>query len=114
MYLQITSAFWSDWKSHGFTRTTSPSRIRGEYGTTPAPIDEAIRSQILGEEKPLEGRYADTLAPVVESARAELGELAKSDEDVLSYIAFPNLAEKYLTARKEKEENAVTYSIVEA
>ena len=87
---------------------------RGEYGTTPAPIDEAIRSQILGEEKPLEGRYADTLAPVVESARAELGELAKSDEDVLSYIAFPNLAEKYLTARKEKEENAVTYSIVEA
>ena len=87
---------------------------RGEYGTTPAPIDEAIRAQILGDEKPLEGRYADTLAPVVESARAELGELAKSDEDVLSYIAFPNLAEKYLTSRKEKEENAVTYSIVEA
>ena len=87
---------------------------RGEYGTTPAPIDEQIRAQILGGEKPLEGRYADTLAPVVESARAELGELAKSDEDVLSYIAFPNLAEKYLTGRKEKEENSVSYSIVEA
>ena len=87
---------------------------RGEYGTTPAPIDEEIRAQILGDEKPLEGRYADTLAPVVESARTELGELAKSDEDVLSYIAFPNLAEKFLTARKEKEENSVTYSIVEA
>ncbi len=87
---------------------------RGEYGTTPAPIDEEIRAQILGGEKPLEGRYADTLAPVVESARAELGELAKSDEDVLSYIAFPNLAEKYLTGRKEKEENSVSYSIVEA
>ena len=87
---------------------------RGEYGTTPAPIDEQIRAQILGGEKPLEGRYADTLAPVVESARAELGELAKSDEDVLSYIAFPNLAEKYLTSRKEKEENSVSYSIVEA
>ena len=87
---------------------------RGEYGTTPAPIDEQIRAQILGGEKPLEGRYADTLAPVVESARAELGELGKSDEDVLSYIAFPNLAEKYLTGRKEKEENSVSYSIVEA
>ena len=86
---------------------------RGEYGTTPAPIDEQIRAQILGGEKPLEGRYADTLAPVVESARAELGELAKSDEDVLSYIAFPNLAEKYLTGRKEKEENKVSYSIEE-
>ena len=87
---------------------------RGEYGTTPAPIDEEIRAQILGGEKPLEGRYADTLAPVVESARAELGELGKSDEDVLSYIAFPNLAEKFLTSRKEKEENSVSYSIVEA
>ena len=87
---------------------------RGEYGTTPAPIDEQIRAQILGGEKPLEGRYADTLAPIVESARAELGELAKSDEDVLSYIAFPNLAEKYLENRKAKEENACTYSIVEA
>ena len=87
---------------------------RGEYGTTPAPIDEQIRAQILGGEKPLEGRYADTLAPIVESARAELGDLGKSDEDVLSYIAFPNLAEKYLTGRKEKEENSVSYSIVEA
>jgi oxaloacetate decarboxylase alpha subunit len=87
---------------------------RGEYGTTPAPINPEIQKQILGDEKPLEGRYADTLAPVVESARAELGELGKSDEDVLSYIAFPNLAEKFLTSRKEKEENSVSYSIVEA
>ena len=51
------------------------------------------------------------MAPVVEKARAELGDLAKSDEDVLSYIAFPNLAEKFLEERKAKEENVVTYSI---
>ena len=51
---------------------------------------------------------------VVEETRAKLGDLAKSDEDVLSYIAFPNLAEKYLENRKAKEENIVTYSIVEA
>ncbi len=87
---------------------------RGEYGTTPAPIDPEIKAQILGDEKPIEGRYADTLAPVVEATREKLGDLAKTDEDVLSYIAFPNLAEKYLTERKEKEENCVTYSIIEA
>ena len=45
--------------------------------------------------------------------REKLGDLAKSDEDVLSYIAFPNLAEKFLEERKAKEENVVTYSIVE-
>ena len=86
---------------------------RGEYGVTPAPIDADIRARILGDEKPLEGRYADTLAPVVEDTRKKLGDLAKSDEDVLSYIAFPNLAETFLAERKAKEENVATYSIVE-
>ena len=86
---------------------------RGEYGTTPAPINAEIQAQILGDEKPLAGRYAATLEPIVEKTRAELGDLAKCDEDVLSYIAFPNLAEKYLEERKAKEENVVTYSIVE-
>ena len=87
---------------------------RGEYGTTPAPIDPAIRAQILGDEKPIEGRYADSLAPIIEPTREKLGDLAKSDEDVLSYIAFPNLAEKFFEERKAKEENCCSYSIVEA
>ena len=87
---------------------------RGEYGRTPAPIDEAIKARILGDEKPIEGRYADTLAPIVDPTRQKLGDLARSDEDVLSYIAFPNLAEKFFEERKAKEENSVTYSITEA
>ena len=87
---------------------------RGEYGVTPAPINAEIKAQILGGEKEVEGRYADGLKPVVEDTRKKLGDLAKSDEDVLSYIAFPNLAEKFLEERKAKEENVVTYSIVEA
>ena len=87
---------------------------RGEYGRTPAPINEEIRTQILAGDKPIEGRYADSLEPVVEATRQKLGDLAKCDEDVLSYIAFPNLAEKFLEERKAKEENVVTYSIVEA
>ncbi len=87
---------------------------RGEYGRTPAPIDPAIREMILGGEKPITGRYADSLEPIVEPTRKKLGDLAKCDEDVLSYIAFPNLAEAFLEERKAKEENVVTYSIVEA
>ena len=87
---------------------------RGEYGTTPAPINAEIKAKILGDEKEVEGRYADTLAPIVEPTREKLAGIAKSDEDVLSYIAFPNLAEKFFEDRKAKEENEVTYSIVEA
>ncbi len=86
---------------------------RGEYGTTPAPINAEIKARILGEEKEIEGRYADTLAPIVDATREKLGDLARCDEDVLSYIAFPNLAEKFFEERKAKEENVVTYTITE-
>ena len=87
---------------------------RGEYGHTPAPIDPEIQKMILGDEQPLTVRYADTLEPVVDKTREKLGDLARSDEDVLSYIAFPNLAEKFFEERKAKEENICKYSIVEA
>ena len=84
---------------------------RGEYGHTPAPIDPAIQKKILGEEKPLTGRYADTLPPIFEKTKRELKGIARCDEDVLSYIAFPQLAEKFFEERKAKEENEATYTI---
>ncbi len=86
---------------------------RGEYGRTPAPINAEIQKHILGDEKPLTGRYADTLEPIVDKTRKELGDTARCDEDVLSYIAFPSLAEKFFDARKAREENECTYTIVE-
>ena len=86
---------------------------RGEYGRTPAPIDADIQKMILGDEQPLTGRYADSLAPIIEPTREKLAGVARSDEDVLSYIAFPNLAEKFFEERKAKEENEVTYTITE-
>ncbi len=86
---------------------------RGEYGKTPAPVDPEIQKLILGDEKPLEARYADTLPPIVEETRKKLLGVAQSDEDVLSYIAFPSLAEKFFAERKKKQENEVTYTITE-
>ena len=85
---------------------------RGEYGRTPAPIDPEIRAKILNGEEPLTGRYADTLpTDVYEKAAAELGDTARCEEDVLSYIAFPQVAEKFFAQRKEAEEKKVRYSI---
>lgn len=86
---------------------------RGEYGKTPAPIDPAVLQKILGDEKPIEGRYADTLAPIFEKTKKELGDTARNDEDVLSYIAFPQLAESYFEKRKAQEENVARYTIEE-
>ena len=47
-------------------------------------------------------------------ARAEIGDLAKSEEDVLSYVAFPQIAEKFLQERAEREKNTVKYTIEKA
>ena len=85
---------------------------RGEYGKTPAPIDPEIRAKILGGEEPIQGRYADTLPPdLFEKTAKELGDTARCEEDVLSYIAFPQVAEKFFEQRREAEEKKVRYSI---
>ena len=84
---------------------------RGEYGRTPAPIDPEIRKIILGDEPPMAGRYADTLPPQLEEAKKKLGDLAESEEDVLSYLAFPEIAEKFLRQRKERQLRTVRYTI---
>ena len=85
---------------------------RGEYGRTPAPINPEVQAKILGDEKPIQGRYADTLPKdVFKKAKEELGDTARCDEDVLSYISFPPVAEKFFAQRKEQEEKKVKYSI---
>jgi oxaloacetate decarboxylase alpha subunit len=83
----------------------------GEYGKTPAPINPEVLSKVLGDEKPIEGRYADTLEPIFDKTKADLEGIAKSDEDVLSYIAFPAVTEKFFAARKAEEEKIVKYTI---
>jgi len=85
---------------------------RGEYGRTPAPIDPEIREKILAGDKVLEGRYADTLpTDTFEKTKEKLGATAKCDEDVLSYISFPQVAENFFEKRQAEEEKKVRYSI---
>ena len=85
------------------------SYLRGEYGKAPGEVNEDIRKQILGDAELIKGRYADTLEPEFEKAKAEIGDKAKSDEDVLSYIAFPAQAEKFFDYREEMKDKIYTY-----
>lgn len=83
----------------------------GLYGKAPGEVNQELAHKILGEQKAVTGRFADTLEPYFEKAKAEIGSLAKSDEDVLSYIAFPAQAEAFLKKREEKAKNTVKYTI---
>ena len=85
--------------------------LKGEYGRAPGEVNQDLVKKVLGDEKPITGRFADTLEPAFEKAKKEIGALARSDEDVLSYIAFPQIAEKFFKQREEKETKTVSYTI---
>lgn len=88
--------------------------VKGEYGRAPGKIDPEVQKLVLGDEKPITQRYADLLEPGFEKAKRELGERAHSDEDVLSYIAFPAQAEAFFEKRDRKEDdNEFHFSIRE-
>lgn len=88
--------------------------LRGEYGRAPGKVNEELRKKVLGDEQPITCRFADLLEPGYEKFKAEIGDLARTEEDVLSYAAFPQVAEKFLTARAERERNTARYTIEEA
>ena len=85
--------------------------IKGEYGKAPGEINAELQKKVLGDESPITCRFADTLEPIFEKTKAQLGDMAQSDEDVLSYIAFPAQAEKFFESRKEKQANTFKYTI---
>ena len=79
--------------------------LRGEYGRAPGEVNPEVIKKVLKDEKPSTERYADRLAPAFESTKRELGAKAKCDEDVLSYLVFPQLAEKYFEKRDQPAED---------
>ena len=76
--------------------------LHGKYGASPAPIDEAIRKQIIGDDKVITYRPADDLQPEFKELKKQYKDIAKSDEDVLSIALFGDVAIKYLTKRNEE------------
>ena len=85
--------------------------VKGEYGTPPGELNPELVKKILGDEQRFTGRFADTLAPQFEEVKKQLAGVARSDEDVLSYIAFPQIAEAFFEKRRIHEENSATYTI---
>ena len=74
-------------------------------------MDAELTKKALGDEAPVTCRFADTLQDAFEETKASLGDKAKTDEDVLSYIAFPQVYEKFVKTREEKLENRAKYTI---
>ncbi len=85
--------------------------FKGEYGKAPGEINKDLVKKVLGDEEPITTRFAETLEPEFEKTKKKLGSMAESDEDVLSYIAFPQIAEKFFKEREERKSSTVRYTI---
>jgi Pyruvate/oxaloacetate carboxyltransferase len=84
--------------------------VLGLYGKTPAPIDPDVAKKVLKNYKqgrePITGRPADLLLPEIEAAKKSIGHLARTDEDLLAWILFPQTMEKFLQQKYEINQSA--------
>jgi oxaloacetate decarboxylase alpha subunit len=83
----------------------SKGLLKGEYGRLPAAVNEEVRKKCIGDEQVITCRPADLLQPELEMYKEQAGDLAKCEEDVLSYALFPQVAEKFLKKRNAQQEN---------
>ena len=83
--------------------------MRGLYGKAPGAMDEQIVSKVLGdlERLPADVPPGSRVTTTYDEVAAEIGDLARSEEDVLMYALFPNEAREYLIKHKGGAEQAV-------
>ncbi len=83
--------------------------LQGRYGKAPAAVNAALQRQAIGNEEVIDVRPADLLKPELTKLKAEIGALAKSEEDVLTYAMFPDIGRKFL---QEREKGTLTPEVL--
>ncbi len=83
--------------------------LKGEYGATPAPVDEELQRRVLEEgQTPITCRPADLIEPEIDKLTDEFRRLAQERgirvaeseiDDVLTYALFPQIGLKFLENR---------------
>jgi pyruvate carboxylase subunit B len=91
-------------KRYSVVAMETKNYVMGLYGEPPGPISDEIKNKVLGKAQPITCRPADLLKPGLDQARREIDGLAASEEDVLSYALFPEIAKDYFMARDGKSE----------
>lgn len=79
--------------------------VRGLYGKPPAPISEEIKTKIIGEDEVITVRPADLLKPAWEKGKLEMEGISDQDEDILTYLLFPQVALKFFEYRKMRADD---------
>ncbi|MFQ3675289.1 MAG: sodium-extruding oxaloacetate decarboxylase subunit alpha [Endomicrobiia bacterium] len=78
----------------------------GYYGKPPAEIKPEIMKKIVGDQKPITCRPADLLEPELEKFSSEAKKQnvpISSEEDLISYVLFPQITAKLLKGEAKPE-----------
>ncbi|WP_462363272.1 pyruvate carboxylase subunit B [Pyramidobacter porci] len=71
--------------------------VQGKYGIPPGKVSEELKRRTLKPgEQPISCRPADLIPPAYAAKRAEIDALARCEEDVLTYIMFPEVGRNFL------------------
>lgn len=74
--------------------------LQGGYGKPPADVNEEVRQKAIGNEEVMEDRPADHIDAEMQRLSDDLGDLANSQEDVLTYAMFPDIGKRFLEERQ--------------
>jgi pyruvate carboxylase subunit B len=74
--------------------------LQGRYGKAPGKINSMVRQQAIGNEDVIDCRPADLLKSEMTDLREDIGAVAKSEEDVLTYAMFPEIGRAFLEQRE--------------
>ena len=79
--------------------------ICGYYGKAPGPMDKEIVKKVVGDSEMLPPDVApgSLVTTTYNEVAEEIGDLAKTEEDVLMYALFPNEARTYLSKHRTSE-----------
>ncbi len=91
-------------KRYSVVATETRNYVMGLYGEPPAPVSEEVKKKVLGKKEPITCRPADLLKPGLEQARRDAASFASSEEDVITYALFPEIAKDYFLWRDGRGE----------
>ena len=99
--------------------------LKGEYGSTPAPVNSDLQAKVLEGNQPITCRPADLIEPELNKITEELKSIANEDniklangkneiDDVLTYALFPEIGLKFLKNRGDSSKFEPVPSINDA
>ncbi|WP_413401285.1 sodium-extruding oxaloacetate decarboxylase subunit alpha [Pseudoalteromonas sp. KJ71-7] len=86
--------------------------LKGEYGSTPAPMNKELQERVLDGSEAITCRPADIIKPELETLEAELSKHAQEQgltladeqiDDVLTYALFPQIGLKFIKNRNNPD-----------